>query len=101
MLFWIAVMLLTVALDQYTKHLARTLLAPVGDVPLWDGILHLTYVENTGAAFGMMKNQRWIFLLFSAVAIIVLSVYAVVERKSSARWAAFHLHLSSAAASET
>ena len=57
------------------------MLAPVGDVPLWDGILHLTYVENTGAAFGMMKNQRWIFLLFSSVAIIVLSVYAVVERK--------------------
>ena len=81
MLFWIAVMLLTVALDQYTKHLARTLLAPVGDVPLWDGVLHLTYVENTGAAFGMMKNQRWIFLLLSMVAIIVLSVYAVVERK--------------------
>ena len=97
MLFWIAVMLLTVALDQYTKHLARTLLAPVGDVPLWDGILHLTYVENTGAAFGMMKNQRWIFLLFSTIAIIVQSS----SGKSSARWAAFHLHLSSAAASET
>ena len=74
-------MLLTVALDQYTKHLARTLLAPVGDLPLWDGILHLTYVENTGAAFGMMKNQRWVFLLFSSIAIIVLSVDAVVERK--------------------
>lgn len=44
MLFWIAVMLLTVALDQYTKHLARTLLAPVGDVPLWDGKIGRAHV---------------------------------------------------------
>lgn len=81
MLFWIAVMLLTVALDQYTKHLARTLLAPVGDVPLWNGVLHLTYVENTGAAFGMLKDHRWVFILLSTVAIIALAVYAVAERR--------------------
>jgi len=36
---------------------------------------HLTYLENTGAAFGILKNHRWIFLVISTVAIIALITY--------------------------
>ena len=36
---------------------------PIDTVPLigFDNVevLNLTYVENTGAAFGMLKNHRW------------------------------------------
>lgn len=63
-----------VALDQLTKWLAVDYLKPEGSVPLIDGVLHLTYVENEGAAFGMMKNSRWVFMIVSAVAIAVLLI---------------------------
>ncbi len=75
MLIWTLVILGTVALDQLTKYLTILYLKPVPTVPLWEGVLHLTYVENTGAAFGMMKDQRWLFMTVSTLAIVGLLVY--------------------------
>ena len=70
-----AIILLGILLDQLTKMLAVKYLSIRATLPLWEGVLHLTYVENTGAAFGMLKNHRWVFLVFSTVAICALIVY--------------------------
>lgn len=71
----IGIILGGIALDQLTKFLAVRFLMPVDTVPLWENVLHLTYVENTGAAFGMMKDARWVFLILSSVAIVGLALY--------------------------
>lgn len=70
-----AVILGAVGLDQLTKLLAVRYLEPIGSYPLWQNVLHLTYVENRGAAFGMLSNHRWVFMIFSTVAIVGLTVY--------------------------
>ena len=49
-----AIILLGILLDQLTKMLAVKYLSIRATLPLWEGVLHLTYVENTGAAFGML-----------------------------------------------
>lgn len=64
-----------VGLDQLTKYLAVTYLEPYGEIPLWKGVLHLNFVRNEGAAFGMLSDHRWVFMIFSTVAILGLSVY--------------------------
>ena len=46
-----------VALDQISKLLVLRYLAPVGSYPLWRGVLHFTYVENRGAAFGTRRRR--------------------------------------------
>lgn len=69
-----AIVALTVAIDQLTKYLAVRYLTAVDTVPLIKDILHLTYVENTGAAFGMMKDRRWVFMTVSVVAIVAIAV---------------------------
>ena len=69
------VIALVVGLDQLTKFLAVTYLEPIGEVPLWKGVLHLNFVRNEGAAFGMLSNHRWVFMIFSTLAIVGLSVY--------------------------
>ncbi len=71
----IGIILGGIALDQLTKLLAVRYLMPVDTVPLWENVLHLTYVENTGAAFGMMKDARWVFLILSSVAIVGIALY--------------------------
>ena len=63
-----------VAADQITKHIAASRLAPIETYPLINGVLHLTYVENTGAAFGMMKGSRWLFMIVSTIAIAAIAV---------------------------
>ena len=69
-----------ILLDQITKILALQHLAPVGSLPLWKDVLHLTYVENTGAAFGMLKDHRWVFLVISTVALSGMIVYMFLNK---------------------
>ena len=71
----IAVIVGSVGLDQLTKYLAVEFLKPIRSYPLWKGVLHLTYIENEGAAFGMLSNHRWVFMIFSSVAIVGVSIY--------------------------
>ena len=70
-----AIILVGILLDQLTKYLAATHLRPIGSLPLWKGVLHLTYVENRGAAFGMLADNRWVFMIVSSIALAAMLVY--------------------------
>ena len=76
-----------ILLDQLTKWLSVKFLAAVDTVPLIKGVLHLTYVENTGAAFGMLKDQRWVFILISTVTIIAFLLYLYLGHADSKLYA--------------
>lgn len=69
-----------VVLDQWTKHLAVLHLKGAASVRLIDGVFHLTYVENRGAAFGILSNHQWVFWLFSIVGILALIFYLGFDR---------------------
>lgn len=77
MLIWLAVIIVTVFLDQLTKYLTVLHLKPIDTLPIIKDVLHLTYVENTGAAFGMMKDARWVFMVTSTAAIIGILGYMI------------------------
>lgn len=64
-----------IAFDQYTKQWAVVWLKDKPAYNLINGILELNYLENQGAAFGMLPNQK-IFFVF--VAIVILSVVGYV-----------------------
>ncbi len=83
MILLIAIMVGIIALDQLTKWLAVIYLEPLDSLPLWQDVLHLTYARNEGAAFGIFSNSRWVFMVFSTVAIIGLLVYLIFFRPKS------------------
>ena len=56
-----------VAADQFTKYLTVANIALYADVPFIPGLLQLTYVQNTGAAFSSFEGQQWLFALVFAV----------------------------------
>jgi signal peptidase II len=85
MIALIAIIIGIVGLDQLTKWLAVIYLQGEPSFPLWKDVLHFTYVENPGMAFGMMQNNRWVFMVFSTVAIVGLAVYLFRFRPES-RW---------------
>ena len=62
-----------IAIDQFTKFLAVKYLGI--STPIIKDVLHLTYVENEGAAFGMLADSRWVFMLISTVAILIMAFY--------------------------
>lgn len=77
MVLCLVLIILSVAADQITKHLVLANIAMYEDVPVLPGIFHFTYIENKGAAFGMLANNRWVFLVISAVAIIAFIFYII------------------------
>ena len=64
-----------ILLDQLTKLLVVKFIPHETTVPLIRDILHLTHIRNRGAAFGMLDDKRWIFIVLSTVAIIGISLY--------------------------
>ncbi len=83
MIWTILVILAVVGLDQWTKILALAHLRQVKTLPLIENILHLTYVENRGAAFGMLAEHRWVFMAFSILAIVAIFVWLWHEKPKS------------------
>ena len=69
-----AIIALVVALDQISKALVLTYLFE-GQLQLIPGVLHFTYVENRGMAFGMLSDQRWVFMVLSVVGIGLVGFY--------------------------
>lgn len=73
-----------VGVDQLFKWLAIQKLAPIDTYSvLMIGdreILNFTYTENSGAAFGIMSNQRYL-LLFITIAAMIAAIYLLLSKK--------------------
>ena len=80
-LLWLALAAVIVGLDQLTKVLAVQFLKPIDTKPLIEGVLHLTYLENRGAAFGMLADHRWVFMVTSTIAILGILIFMVAGLK--------------------
>ena len=82
-IIYLAVIAVGIALDQLTKWLSVKYLAPIETLPIIKDVIHLTYVENRGAAFGMLANHRWVFIIISTVTIVFLLFILFSGRLSS------------------
>ncbi|MBN2847458.1 MAG: signal peptidase II [Coriobacteriia bacterium] len=69
-----------VVIDQVTKQIVRSSLALNESVSVVDGLLWLTRVHNTGAAFGMLKGQQWL-LIGTSVIVLAAIGWAIVRVK--------------------
>lgn len=78
MIWTILIPLLGVAADQLVKHWAAVSLKPVGTIPLISDVFHLTYRENTGAAFSIFSNHRWPLLVIT-VAMLAGLIWALYK----------------------
>lgn len=74
-IIYTAIILGGIIIDQITKALASAYLKPIYSLPIIEDIFHFTYRENTGMAFGMLKEHRWIFMLVSTILIIGMGIY--------------------------
>jgi len=68
--------------DQISKYFVIRDLKPVIDIPLWDGVFHLHYAQNTGGAFSILQNQQWIFYIFNTIAIFFILYMIFKEKKT-------------------
>lgn len=72
---------LIVVLDQLTKALIRSKLALHDSINVVPGMLDITHVRNTGAAFGMLNDMQFrykagVMVLIAIVALVAVGMYA-------------------------
>lgn len=60
--------------DQVSKAAISSKLSPGQSIPIIKNILHLTFVKNTGAAFGLFKNSIYFFIAVSVIAVVIIGV---------------------------
>ena len=61
-----------VILDQLSKYMAVHFLQGTDGIDLIPGVFRLTYLENRGAAFGVLQGQQWFFYILTAVILVVV-----------------------------
>ena len=76
---------LIVAADQITKLLVVRNIPLYSQVEAVPGLFHLTYVQNTGAAFSAFQGMQWLFALIFAL-FTVLIIWEFSSRFMPAAW---------------
>ncbi len=69
--FWLIV-LVVVILDQLTKWIVKSSMALGHSIPVLADIFHITYIQNTGAGFGILRGQQAALIWFSVFVIGVI-----------------------------
>lgn len=84
-LIYVLVVLAGIAVDRVTKILAvKYLMPPEGrSVSLIPGVLDLTYLENDGAAWGILDNAPWVFNTVSIIMVVVIALYLALGHASN------------------
>lgn len=70
-----SIILIGIILDQLTKWLTVKFIPMYAKRTLINKLIGLTYITNDGAAWGMLDNHRWVFMLTSTVAILAMGAY--------------------------
>lgn len=83
------VIVLSVLADQLSKWVMSAWLKPDKTFPIITDVLHFSYTENTGAAWGMFKDARWLFMSVSTIAILAILAYLIFYKNhpKGTKWA--------------
>lgn len=65
----------SILVDQIVKIIISSTMDVGETIPVIKDIFHFTYIRNEGAAFGMLSEHRWVFMIISSVAIVAMCVY--------------------------
>ncbi len=84
--------ILLVAADQITKYIAVLHLKDQPSVELIPDVFELQYLENRGAAFGMLQNGK-VFFVFAAIVMLTAIVFVLIKAPVSRKYRPWHVFL--------
>ncbi len=88
----VLIILAGVLLDQFTKHLAVLYLKGQAAVVLIPGVLELRYLENRGAAFGILQGGKVIFLIITPI-VLLAAAYVLIRMPDGGKYRILHFLL--------
>lgn len=79
-MYYIAILAL-IGLDWLTKYWIQTSMALNDTIPVIDGIFHITYIHNYGAAFSILEGKQGFLLAVTGAAMAAIAIYMVYAQK--------------------
>ncbi len=67
--------LLSFIIDQVSKALVSTCFSLNESVRLINNFLYLNYINNTGASFSILTNKKYLLIILSLIAIVIIIRY--------------------------
>ena len=64
--------ILVLIADFASKWAVKSFMRPGQKIDIISGVLSLTYIRNKGMAWGLLQNQRWLFITVTVVVIAVI-----------------------------
>lgn len=74
-MYYYLIVLFIIILDQVSKLLAVNYVKSQISIPLVENVFHLTYAENTGAAFSILSNKIPLLSIITTIFIMALIIY--------------------------
>ncbi|WP_352419944.1 signal peptidase II [Proteiniborus sp.] len=74
-MLYVAISLIIIILDQIAKLYAIKLLKMNAPIVIIKDFLQLNYVENFGAAFGILQNKKMVFIIITTMVVIGIITY--------------------------
>ncbi|NLL66366.1 MAG: signal peptidase II [Clostridiaceae bacterium] len=84
-MLWIALIIILTGFDQLSKWYFYTNKLQYNGYVIIKDFFHLTYLENRGAAFGILQNFRWAFILLTIVAVGIMVWYFIKNNNTILR----------------
>ena len=81
-----------IILDQYAKYYAVLKLKNQPPYVLVDGVFELRYLENRGAAFGLLQGQKF-FFIFIALLVLCVILYVIIKAPYQKQYIKLHMAL--------
>lgn len=78
--------------DRISKYFAVLRLKDHPSVSLISGVLEFHYLENNGAAFGLLQNQKF-FFVFIAIVVFLTSFYIILKTPDREKYIPIHIFL--------
>ena len=80
MILYFLLAVLVAGIDQILKFWTVNNLKGNEDISLLNGVLKFTYVENRGAAFGILKGAKYLFILL-VILLLIFYLYVMIKKK--------------------
>jgi len=81
-MLWIILIVVLTGVDQLSKWYFYTNKLQYDNFVVIKDFFHLTYLENRGAAFGVMQNYRWMFIVLTIIAVGIMILYFIKNKNT-------------------
>lgn len=78
---WVVIIILITAVDQLSKYIIIKNVKYNELIPVIDKFFYITYHENKGAAWGILQNKRWVFIILTTVLSLIMG-YVLFRTKN-------------------